>query len=108
MEVARIFDTIVAALRAHMAEEGHELFPALLAGRVDDAVPMLLAMRREHEEVGELLRDLRRAAADYRPPGWACNSSRTLMYELRALEGDVFEHLHVENHVLLPRFTAAS
>ena len=104
VEVAKQFDALVAILRVHLAEEENELFPALIEGRERDALPMLLAMRREHDEVGELLRDLRRAAADYQPPGWACNSYRTLMHELHALETDVFEHVHIENHVLLPRY----
>jgi regulator of cell morphogenesis and NO signaling len=107
-EVARHVDTLVETLRLHLAEEETVLFPALIEGRVDGVTPLLLAMREEHEQVGAMLAELRRAAADFIPPAWACNSYRTLMSELAILEADVFEHVHVENHVLLPRYIATA
>jgi regulator of cell morphogenesis and NO signaling len=69
---------------------------------------MLLAMRHEHEAVGALLWQLRSAAASYVAPDWACNSYRTLMKELEVLEDDTLTHVHIENHVLLPRFVATA
>lgn len=106
LDLARRFEVLVATLDAHMDEEEGELFPALIEGRVHEALPMLLAMRREHEELDHMLDELRRAACDYRPPGWASHCYRVLMYELRSLEKDVREHLRIENHVLLPRFVS--
>jgi regulator of cell morphogenesis and NO signaling len=107
LEVALKFDLLVETLRVHLAEEEAVLFPALIEHRDVDVIEMLLDMRREHEEVGSMLAELRRAARDYVPPDWACNSYRTLMSELAALEADVLEHVHIENHVLLPRFVTA-
>lgn len=106
-EVARLFDELAETLRVHMAEEESVLFPALIDGQDRAAAPMLLDMRREHEEVGVMLGDLRQAASSFEPPAWACNSYRTLMSELAALEADVLEHVHIENHVLLPRYVDA-
>ena len=103
-EVARLVDNLFATLNAHLAEEEAELFPALMQGRIAEAKPMLLAMRSEHDQVGEMLSELRAAAADYVPPDWACTSYRTLMAELDHLEADTLAHVHVENHVVLPRF----
>ena len=40
-------------------------------------------------------------------PEWGCSSYRVLMSELEALEGDVLRHVHLENHVLMPRFVTA-
>ncbi len=107
-EVARLFDELAETLRVHMQDEENVLFPALIAGDDGAAVPMLLDMRREHEDVGSLLADMRQAANAYEPAEWACNSYRTLMKELAALEADVLEHVHLENHVLLPRYVEAS
>jgi regulator of cell morphogenesis and NO signaling len=103
-EVARRFDALAETLRVHLADEETMLFPALLDGRDADAAPMLLDMRREHEQVGTMLAELRQAARDFGPPDWACTSYRTLLTELAALEADVLEHVHIENHVLLPRY----
>lgn len=104
IQVAIIMEALFAALRTHLAEEEEDLFPALIDGRRDDALPMLLDMRREHDDVGAMLATLRDAADDYVPPTWACTSYRTLMKELEALEADTLRHVHLENHVLLPRF----
>jgi regulator of cell morphogenesis and NO signaling len=104
VDLATQLDTIAVALTAHMAEEQTELFPALLDGSDSTVAARLFDMRREHEELSVLFCELRRIARDYRPPGWACNSYRRLLYELRALEADVFELMRLETHVLLPRF----
>ena len=105
-DVATYVDTFVAMMDMHLAEEEGELFPALIADNVAAAVPMLRDMRREHEEVGAILALLRQAAADFVPPDWACTSYRTLMKELATLEADTLAHVHLENHVLLPRFVS--
>ena len=46
------------------------------------------------------------ASDDFTLPEWACNSYRTLFAELKQVESDVFTHVHIENHVLRPRFVA--
>jgi regulator of cell morphogenesis and NO signaling len=104
-ELERVLDTLVTTLHAHLIEEEVTLFPALVEGRLAEAGPALRDMRRDHEEVGYLLGELRRAAADYVPPDWACNSYRTLLAELANLEANTLAHVHLENHVLLPRYT---
>lgn len=102
--VAALVTELVAILRDHLREEEHVLFPALLAGRAADVEPQLRTMRDEHAQVGELLARLRDAALDYVVPDWACPSYRALMRELAALEADTVTHVHIENHVLLPRY----
>jgi regulator of cell morphogenesis and NO signaling len=105
-DVAALVDTFVGMMDMHLAEEEGELFPALIANSVDVAAPMLTTMRREHDEVGELLALLRKTAADYVAPEWACTSYRTLMKELDVMEADTLAHVHLENHVLLPRYVS--
>jgi len=48
---------------------------------------------------------IRVASDDFALPDWACNSYRTLFSELQQMESDVFTHVHLENHVLQPRFS---
>lgn len=96
-------------LRAHLDEEEDVLFPAMLAEPMADAAPVargLDAMQDEHLAVGSLLRRIRTATEEFALPDWACNSYRALFSELEQLEGDVFKHVHLENHVLMPRFAA--
>ena len=65
-------------------------------------------MREEHLAVGAMLGRMRSLADDFTTPAWGCNSYRALMTELEALEADVLRHVHLENHVLMPRFAGAA
>jgi len=110
----RELDTVVRELATtllpHLDEEEQALFPHVLADPPDATLVRreLAAMRDEHLVVAELLERLRRITGDYRRPDWACNSYRTLFAELENLEADVLVHVHLENHVLMPRFTGAA
>lgn len=97
---------IEAELLPHLAEEEETLFPSLLAATRDPAaiVADLERMRSEHSSVGALLERLREETEDFSTPEWACTSYRTLFAELKQLEFDTLCHVHLENHVLAPRF----
>lgn len=107
-ELARLVDELAEALLPHLDEEEERLFPALLAKDTDPVVlsRSFAAMTQEHYAVAALLERARAAGDDYALPDWACNSYRTLFSELEQLERDVFTHVHLENHVLRPRFHA--
>lgn len=105
ISVAILVDKLAEILLAHLEEEESSLFPDLLSDPVPGRVGAALArMEQEHEEVGNRLKELRVIAEDYVVPDWACTSYRTLMEELAALEADTLRHVHLENHVLRPRF----
>lgn len=95
-------------LLPHLDDEEQALFPLLMAVDRDPArvEELMRTMMDEHRAVGALLEHLRAAADDFLAPEWACNSYRTLMKELHQLEGDTLTHVHLENHVLRPRFVA--
>jgi regulator of cell morphogenesis and NO signaling len=105
LAVSILVDKLAEILLDHLEEEETSLFPDLLAEPVPPRVGAALArMEEEHEEVGTRLKELRDVAGGYAAPSWACNSYRTLMEELATLEADTLRHVHLENHVLLPRF----
>jgi regulator of cell morphogenesis and NO signaling len=94
-----------ATLEEHIADEEANLFPAFAS---DDARRTLVgelpkSIRDEHAAVGTLLHRMRAQSEDYAVPDWACGSYRALFRELERLETDVLRHVHLENHVLLPR-----
>lgn len=107
--VAELCDDLVP----HLDMEETSLFPALILKDAkreidDEALARELAtMNDEHLAVGELLDGIRGATEDYAVPDWACGSYRRLFAELERLEGDVLKHVHLENHVLKPRFADA-
>lgn len=100
-------ETLAQTLITYLDEEEQVLFPALCARDLDQArvARSLAGMMDEHLEVGALLARIRAASEDYALPEWACSSYRTLFAELRQLESDVFTHVHLENHVLRPRYS---
>lgn len=93
----------------HLDAEERVLFPALSESAPDRAsvARELSGMREEHLAVGKLLERIRDATENFALPDWACNSYRALFAELEHLEGDVLAHVHLENHVLAPRFAAS-
>lgn len=100
--VQKLSDTLLA----HLDDEEQVLFPALLSADTpaDEKTQKLLAMKQEHLLVAEQLRQIRESSDDFSLPDWACRSYQALFGELLALEKDVFTHVHLENHVVLPRF----
>lgn len=106
VELNLIVSELAETLDAHIDDEESRLFPVVASadpdrGRVGN---LLKGMREEHAVVGELLGRMRAETEEYAIPDWACTSYRTLFHELGQLETDVLRHVHVENHVLLPRF----
>jgi regulator of cell morphogenesis and NO signaling len=61
-------------------------------------------MATSRSAVGTKLAQIRALADDFTTPDWGCNSYRAPMSELGNLEANVLQHVHVENHVLMPRF----
>ncbi|HEY3359168.1 MAG TPA: iron-sulfur cluster repair di-iron protein [Polyangia bacterium] len=97
---------LVTELEPHLDHEEAVLFPALMAGAPDraSAAAELRAMFEEHQAVGARLARMRALADDFTTPEWGCGSYRALMKELQELETDLLRHVHLENHVLMPRF----
>lgn len=100
---------LIGALEPHLDHEETVLFPALLAGKGDapEAAVELADMVDDHRAVAQLLDRIHDASDGFRVPGWGCNSYRTLFSELRNMDADIREHVHLENHVLMPRFAPA-
>jgi regulator of cell morphogenesis and NO signaling len=105
---ARTFHAVADALEPHLDQEEQVLFPALMSRTPDSAVVAheLAAMHQDHLAVGTMLGELRELSDGYITPEWGCTSYRTLLAEVEALEMDVLRHVHLENHVLMPRFAA--
>jgi regulator of cell morphogenesis and NO signaling len=102
------FRALATSLGPHLDEEEAVLFPALMA-RTPDAPAVkreLEEMHEDHLAVGDLLARLRTLTSGYQTPEWGCGTYRVLMSELDALEADILRHVHLENHVLAPRFGA--
>lgn len=106
VDVEATYRQLRSSLEPHIDDEEAVLFPALMARKPDGEVVRREAerMHAEHLAVGDLLARLRTLTDGFRTPEWGCNTYRVLMAELDGLEADVLRHVHLENHVLVPRF----
>jgi regulator of cell morphogenesis and NO signaling len=106
LALGRAFTELAGMLGPHLEFEEQALFPELLRlpGPPEGVREDLDDMAREHFGVGTKLAQIRSLADDFTTPAWGCSSYRALMTELQELEADVLQHVHLENHVLMPRF----
>ncbi|MCG7406252.1 iron-sulfur cluster repair di-iron protein [Paenibacillus sp. ACRRX] len=111
-EMHRLFGELRAELETHTANEEAEQFPALIQaeemGTANDELVhvagAIAKLESEHSAAGELLRQIREATSDFTVPEHACTTYRVTYARLEELEAMTFEHVHLENNVLFPRF----
>lgn len=90
-------------LEQHLIKEETLLFPMLdEADPADSAAiaALTLEIKNEHEAAGKLLKAMRLIAADYIAPPDACPTYQRLLDGLAEMEGDLFQHIHLENNIL--------
>lgn len=105
-DLAAVVQELSDALLPHLDTEEESLFPALMSKSPDaDIVKKEFDdMQKDHLEVADMLSRMRDATENFQLPVWACNSYKALFSELEKMEGDILNHVHLENHVLMPRF----
>ena len=103
-EIHRLYHQLQAELEQHLVKEETVLFPALEAtdpAFAAEGVKMAAVIREEHEKAGGVLKELRSLSGDYRVPEDACPTYRHLYEHMADMEGDLFQHIHLENNILL-------
>jgi len=88
---------------SHLAKEEQVLFPMILAGAGPRTRGPISVMLREHDDHGDNLRKMRQLADDFQPPEAACTTWRALYLRLEELEGELMDHIALENNVLFPK-----
>ncbi|MAP80825.1 MAG: iron-sulfur cluster repair di-iron protein [Aequorivita sp.] len=83
-----------------MAERNNEKMPVAHFGAAENPIKM---MEDEHEEAGELLREIAKLSNNYTPPEGACNTYRAFFAKLEEFEQDLHHHVHLENNILFPK-----
>jgi regulator of cell morphogenesis and NO signaling len=104
--VHSLFGQLRAELEQHLIKEEVSLFPLYGKPEADSStvmLPVIRELRAEHEAAGTLLKDLRHLTQDYTVPADGCATWQTLYEALEEMEGDLFEHIHLENNILFER-----
>jgi regulator of cell morphogenesis and NO signaling len=119
LHAREIFDALAGELMVHMMKEEQILFPYILRmeesqlsgepvppscfGTVRNPIAMMCS---EHDNAGELLKEIHTHTNDLKAPEDACISFQSLYRDLLAFEADLHQHIHLENNVLFPKALA--
>ena len=119
VEVNTLFHTVANELLGHMQKEEQILFPYIkqliesqkdgslknkpLFGTINNPIEM---MEHEHENAGDIFKEIARLTNDYTPPKEACNTFKALYAKLEEFEQDLHKHIHLENNILHPKSIA--
>lgn len=116
VEINDMVKRVVTELAGHMKKEELILFPFIKKmvqaqkegitlprpafGTVDNPIAM---MEDEHENAGELFREIAELSNNYTPPEHACNTYKAFYAKLEEFENDLHLHVHLENNILFPK-----
>jgi regulator of cell morphogenesis and NO signaling len=116
IEIASLFAEVAAELQQHMMKEERMLFPYIKqlqntakSGKTLNKPPFgtaenpIRAMEAEHEHAGNLLKQIRLLSNNFTLPADACNTYRVTYSKLDEFEGDLHQHIHLENNILFPK-----
>jgi len=112
-----VFDSFREEILQHLLKEEEILFPyirqleAYSLGKAEKPKPtygtvqnIIRYMERyEHANAGQTMLDIREYTENYRLPEDGCPSFKALYDGFKSVEGDLYEHIHLENNILFPR-----
>lgn len=109
--VHRLFHHLKLELEQHLIKEEAIEFPLMKEQETKPSANIQKEIRRiiqelkaEHDGAGDILKELRTITNDFAVPADACNSYRITYQKLEELESDIFQHVHLENNILFPRY----
>ncbi|MCT4698554.1 iron-sulfur cluster repair di-iron protein [Tenacibaculum haliotis] len=119
VKINQLFHEVANELLSHMQKEEQVLFPyikqlvdtkkagnkAVTApfGTVNNPIQM---MEQEHENAGDIIKEIALLTNNYTPPAEACNTFKALYAKLNEFEQDLHQHIHLENNILHPKAIA--
>ncbi len=108
IELRNLVTSLVEELMTHLLKEERVLFPAILAILDEKPLPFekshiihpIQAMEFEHEQVGNLLRQINSLTNNFSPPKYACTTWKVCYSTLKEFTEDLHKHIHLENNLL--------
>lgn len=107
LKVHRLFGLLKIELEEHLIKEEENLFPLIeeyeltkdenLKKEIDKFIK---ETENEHDEAGDILKELEKITRDFKAPEGACTSYRLAYDKIHNLEKDLFIHIYKENSVL--------
>lgn len=108
--VHKLFHNLKLELEQHLIKEEELLFPMIKEYEADPLEALLKRIgsvvretEDEHEAAGDILKELRNVTENYILPEDGCATYSKTLRGLQELEGDLFQHIHLENNILFVR-----
>ncbi|GGF27147.1 iron-sulfur cluster repair di-iron protein [Halobacillus andaensis] len=109
--IHKLFNELKTELEQHTLKEENEDFPLIIEYETNPTEEQLQIIQTkladledEHSHAGDVLKELREITNDYSPPEGACGTYRLVYNRLEELEAETFQHIHLENNILFPRY----
>ncbi len=110
-QVHKLFHTLKLELEQHLITEENVLFPMIKEfeeapspANLEKTINVIEDIEREHVGAGDMLKELSQITEEYTVPTDGCETFQSTYRLLHEIEGDIFQHIHLENNVLFPRF----
>lgn len=116
-DLVKLFASSLEDLESHLQKEEKVLFPyaydlfyaaergehttAMHCGTVANPIRV---MHSEHNDEGTRYKFIRNLMSGFAVPEDACASYRLMLHDLEVFMDGLFEHIHIENNILFPRF----
>ena len=113
-QVIKLFEKLADEMTLHMKKEEFVLFPAIgqmekirssgneVESKFAIEAPVRM-MENEHEEAGNIMKEICELTSNYTPPSNACTTYQVMLKELQEFQGDLHQHVNLENNILFPR-----
>jgi len=111
-----LIEEVSKELESHMKKEEVILFPYVKQlvkaikegqkldlphfGTVNNPIKLMF---EEHENAGDVFKEIAILSNNYTPPSEACNTFKALYSKLEEFEQDLHQHIHLENNILFPK-----
>jgi regulator of cell morphogenesis and NO signaling len=111
-QLHQLFHLMKTELDQHLIAEEQTVFPLIKAYELNPTLTLrkelsnaIVKLEDDHSGVGDFLKGMRAVTLDYALPPEACRTYTLTFQKLVDLEADVFQHIHLENNILFPRFS---
>ncbi|AKL95599.1 iron-sulfur cluster repair di-iron protein [Clostridium aceticum] len=107
----KLFNSLKVEIEGHLIKEEEILFPLIKAyenNPIEEMRKKVMQVMQEtedeHDNAGVVLKEMRKITEGYVTPASSCSSFVRTYEKLKAIESDLFHHIHLENNILFKRF----
>jgi regulator of cell morphogenesis and NO signaling len=106
----KLFSNLKMEIEEHLIKEEELLFPLIKEYEKNPSdkelakvLKVMSEIENEHENAGDILKEMRRITKGYIVPETGCSSFERTYQKMQEIEADLFKHIHLENNILFER-----